>query len=537
MASSPMTKVVIEPVAPGSPGLEQVKAIWRRNSDTLGFFTDGAFEERAQKRQILAATVEKAVAGYVAFFRNRRDEIRITHLCVDEAYRGQAIARRLIESLVARAQNASRIRLWCRRDFPAWRMWPRLGFVAFRQKPGNKESGSELTEFRRELNPTPLFAETMADEVGLKIAVDTNVFLDLVRPERPQHAESSGLQEDWLAAETQLCITDELFNDLQRNEDEAERAELLREAARWDRIVANDTDRSAAKRLVEEILGPAQSDQDHSDHGHLAYAVAGKADAFATRDEPLLAKRDEVYERTGLLVGRPAELITEYDVLINERDYQERELRGSGIVRVALKDASQFSPEPFLDSSQEEKGEAFRASVNSAIAHPATCEVRQVTDNDGQPLAFYILENCGEGTAAVVRFRLDRTIVDTRLGRSLVRFLLADIQRQSAKMGVAVYRFDDTVAANSSQVPSRIVVSCRTSGSGGSSVCLVSGPWTRCAADWPTSASGVRFPAHSPAASTPVYSQPSKLATRAGFWSWSIWSGPAKSCRGSSKPS
>jgi predicted nucleic acid-binding protein len=326
-------------------------------------------------------------------------------------------------------------------------MWPRLGFVAFREKPGTKESGSVLTEFRRELNPTPLFAETTADEVGLKIAVDTNVFLDLVRSERPQHAESSGLQEDWLAAETQLCITDELFNDLQRNEDETERAELLREAARWDRIVATDTDRSTAKRLVEQILGPAQTDQDHSDQGHLAYAVAGKADAFATRDEPMLAKRDEIYERTGLLVGRPADLITEYDVLINERDYQERELRGSGIVRIALKDASQFHPEPFLNSSQQEKGVAFRASVNAAIAHPATCEVRQITDNNGRPLAFYILENCGENTAAVVRFRLDRTIVETRLGRSLVRFLLADIQRQSAKTGVVAYRFDDTVAA------------------------------------------------------------------------------------------
>ncbi len=148
MALSRTTEVIIEPVAPGSRDLEQVKSVWRRNSETLGFFTDGAFEERAQKRQILAAKVENSVAGYVAFFRNRRDEIRITHLCVDQAYRGQAIARRLIESLVARAQNASRIRLWCRRDFPAWRVWPCLGFVAFRQKPGNKQSGSELTEFR-----------------------------------------------------------------------------------------------------------------------------------------------------------------------------------------------------------------------------------------------------------------------------------------------------------------------------------------------------------------------------------------------------
>ncbi|MCL4202484.1 MAG: GNAT family N-acetyltransferase [Pirellulaceae bacterium] len=446
MATSGSKQVVVEPVAQGSAELRQVKVIWRRNSETLGFLTDGAFRERAEKKQILGARVDENVAGYLVFFRNRRHEIRITHLCVDEGYRGRGIASRLIESLVARAKNASRIRLWCRRDFPAWHLWHRLGFVAFREKPGKKASGSRLTEFRRELDPMPLFAALATDEASLKIAVDANVYLDLVRPERPQHAESSGLLEDWLAAETQLCITDELFNDIRRGPDQSEQEALVREAQRWERICAKDSDRTVAERLVSQVLGLPTTAQDLSDRRHLAYAIAGGADAFATRDLQILAKRDEIYDSTGLLVGRPADLITEYDVLINERDYQERELKGSGVVRTHLTDASQFRFEPFIDPRKDEKPASFRASVNAAIAHPATHEVRQVSDKKGQPLAFYVVEKCDEITASLARFRLDRAIVDTRLGRSLVRFLLADIQRQSASFGAAVYRFDDVVA-------------------------------------------------------------------------------------------
>lgn len=129
MDSAGSEKVVVQPVGQCSTELEKVKSLWRRYSATLGFFSSGAFDERAQKKQILAASVHGQVVGYLIFFRNRRDEIRITHLCVDEAQRGCGIARQLIEGMIARAKDAFRIRLWCRRDFEAWAIWPRLGFV------------------------------------------------------------------------------------------------------------------------------------------------------------------------------------------------------------------------------------------------------------------------------------------------------------------------------------------------------------------------------------------------------------------------
>jgi GNAT superfamily N-acetyltransferase/predicted nucleic acid-binding protein len=455
MDSAGSEQVVVRPVGPASTELEQVKTLWRRNSATLGFFCAGAFDERAQKKQILSATINGEVVGYLIFFRNRRDEIRITHLCVDESKRGCGIARQLIETLIARAKDASRIRLWCCRDFEAWSMWPRLGFVAFRQKPGKKRTGSELTEFRRELNPLPLFAVFAAEQQGVTIVVDTNVFLDLVRPDRPFHEESCGLEEDWLAAETQLCITSELYNDVQRSTDPAEREALLKEARFWEQIEANPEDLTTAERQVVEVFGRPGSDQDRSDHRHLAWALAGKADAFATRDEPILAGAEAIYERTGLLVGRPAELIAEYDVLINERDYQRRELVGSGVQQSRLGATRQFLPDPFIDSGAGESARRFRASMDAAIAHPNENEVWQVSDNKGNPLAVYLLTVDSTGTMAIRWFRLHRTIVETRLGRSLVRFLLADVQRRAAAKGIMACRMEDARAADAFAVPLR----------------------------------------------------------------------------------
>jgi ribosomal protein S18 acetylase RimI-like enzyme len=119
-------RTLIKSVEPDSSELEQVKALWRRHSANLGFFAEGAFVERAQKKQILGAIIGENVIGYVTFFRNRRDEIRITHLCVDDSHQRRGIARELVQALIAGVRNAARVRPWCRRDFTtACKAWVR----------------------------------------------------------------------------------------------------------------------------------------------------------------------------------------------------------------------------------------------------------------------------------------------------------------------------------------------------------------------------------------------------------------------------
>jgi len=105
--------------------LDAIKALWRRNSRTLGPFPKGAFEEHAAKGQILVARAKGDCLGYL-LFRDvvTRSRVAITHLCVDESARGQGIAKQLVGSLRRIRPNSRGIGLWCRRDYEAAKLWP-----------------------------------------------------------------------------------------------------------------------------------------------------------------------------------------------------------------------------------------------------------------------------------------------------------------------------------------------------------------------------------------------------------------------------
>jgi len=71
--------------------------------------------------------------------------------------------------------------LWCRRDYVAHDLWPRLGFVARSDRQGRSYTGSYLTFWWLDHGHPNLF--TPADEKRLaskrKAVMDANVFYDL----------------------------------------------------------------------------------------------------------------------------------------------------------------------------------------------------------------------------------------------------------------------------------------------------------------------------------------------------------------------
>ena len=140
-----ITMIHIEAIDEKSPHLEDVKRLWRSNSDWLGYYPEGAFLDRARRRQILVAIKDKACCGYLIYFRTERRKIRLTHLCVKDGHRGEGVARGLIDALRNSTKDDLGISLYCRRDFPTWGFWPKLGFVALDQKRGRGRDGAELT--------------------------------------------------------------------------------------------------------------------------------------------------------------------------------------------------------------------------------------------------------------------------------------------------------------------------------------------------------------------------------------------------------
>ena len=157
--------------------LESVKVLWRANSVTLGFLPDGAFVDYASRRHILVALDSSSECVGYLLYRIAKDRATIAHLCVANVARGQGHASALVNHLVAQTSNLRGVDLRCRRDFPAYKLWPRLGFAALREASGRAADGSELTHFWLDHNHPDLF--TQETTAALDTVIDTNVFVDL----------------------------------------------------------------------------------------------------------------------------------------------------------------------------------------------------------------------------------------------------------------------------------------------------------------------------------------------------------------------
>ena len=174
----------IEEVDIASQTLPKIKALARKNSATLGFLPEGAFDAYAQRGWILAATADGDVAGYVIYRLSRMKAV-LVHLCTDERVRGQGIARQLFHCVANRTSEQRGVLANTRRDFAAHAIWPRLGFAAIGEGPGRGMNQSVLTRWWYE-HPHPNLFSNSASHVGaqvpIDVAIDLNVFYDLLMP-------------------------------------------------------------------------------------------------------------------------------------------------------------------------------------------------------------------------------------------------------------------------------------------------------------------------------------------------------------------
>jgi GNAT superfamily N-acetyltransferase len=295
--------VQVETIDETSPHLEGVKRLWRSNSKWLGYYPDGAFFDRARRREIIVAVRDGECCGYVLFYRTERRKIRLTHLCVGERSRGVGVGKLLVEALREATRNSLGIGLRCRRDFPSWSAWPKLGFVAVDERAGRSQDGCELTCFwMPHAHPSLLGDLRPAEDDRLDVVMDANIFFDLDDPTRNGAEESLGLVADWLRPLIRLCVTDELFNEIHRQPDGILREERLRVAKGFDCLCSATDDFKVIEAKAREIVGQPQTDRDAADLRQLARAIAAQATTFVTRDKPLLGHAEDFYSTYGLSV-------------------------------------------------------------------------------------------------------------------------------------------------------------------------------------------------------------------------------------------
>ncbi len=452
--------LAIQPITANSPLLDEVRALWKANRATLGFYPEGAFLERAAKGQILAAIKDGVVAGYALFYTTqKRGNVRLSHLCITAGCRGQGIARALIDELRRHTRSCVGIGLYCRRDFSAWHLWPQLGFVAVSEKQGRSVDGHDLTYFWMR-HPHPTLFSTIGDEDSeqLKVAIDANVFYDLIDHSRRGAEETLGLLADWLQPSIRLCITDELFNEIHRHQDSDEKRSRLLAARRYDCLETTTDDFFTAYDQVKTLLGEPVSESDKSDQRHLARTMASDATVFVTRDEPLLNVAGEIYNRYGLSVVRPSQLVGQFEELRNERLYQRDRLAGTSVQIYRINTNARRLAEAFVDQASGERVRDVTEYFNLIFAHPDQYECHLVEGFDSKPFALYIAERQGDHLLAIPRFRIARNILNTRLAPTLARTLLTGVVQRSLKAGMRAIQISEPQ-------PTRVLISAlRASG-------------------------------------------------------------------------
>ncbi len=432
----------ITTVGVGSELLDQVIDLWSPNRKTLGFFPRGAFEEYAGRGGIVGARAGDSLLGYVAF-RETDHWIVIVHLCVAPPGRKQGVARALIKWLRSEHQLARGMKLSCRRDFEAHRIWPRFGFRAAGERAAKAE-GEQIIEWRLDFrSEAELFDWSAAQRRRrLRVGIDQNVFLDLYGADdvvRRDH-ESEILLADWLSTEVELFVTDETFNEIsQMNASDAERQRLRACADRHRRPHCEAQafeDRSAE---LQTLLPPEAVAGSGADVRHLARAVVGGFACFLTRDDAILETASQIEDRYGLRVLRPLELALDIDQLLRAEEYAPRRLAGTlhKARRATSQDLDDLEPS-FRESSSGERRTDFERTLRACLDDPKGTRLEICSDPDGAKAA--LIATASDETS--LRIRMLRVTRD-RIAPTLLRYQIERMIRRSAQSGLACVRISD----------------------------------------------------------------------------------------------
>lgn len=435
-----------------SPYLNDVIELGTQNSATLGFFPQRAFIEFAKKQQILIAIDEKnTFLGYLLYGINKRELIvYITHLCVKESARGLGVAKALFSHLKELTHQSYRaIRIHCRRDYEtANKVWSQLGFIARGEKAGRSKYGSTLTIWWFDHNHPNLFTflnnQSAAEQ---QVVVDANIFFDFQNPIDSVNQESYSLRSDWLQENTELCLTDEIFNEIFRQPDSKKRLACRNFAEQYFKILSAPDDEFKKVRDILRAYFPEQlSEQDQSDIHQVARAIAAGVNFFITRDQRLHKRLKEfVSEQFGVYIMQPADFIINQDELIRNAEYQPARLSGSHIKYKRVQaEQRDLLEDIFYDASHEKKSE-FRQKLSYYLADPHIFHTETIQEQT-TPLALIVYGRQNPHELDIPIFRVSKHALSPTIARYMIfRAVITATNENRIITKLTDYRFTENL--------------------------------------------------------------------------------------------
>lgn len=185
--------------------IEDVIALGDKHRTTLGHLPFAAYKDAARRSQIVVALDTEAdpakpgLAGYCLYDPTVRSDrfARIVHLCVAAEYQGNGVAHAMIALVRERCADRLGLRLRCRDDWEASKLWPSMGFEPVRPLVGRSKRGSSLTEWWSPNETTNLFSFPSDEPDQVLVSVDSNVFCDLYGRSKLEGSDSPQAWPCW----------------------------------------------------------------------------------------------------------------------------------------------------------------------------------------------------------------------------------------------------------------------------------------------------------------------------------------------------
>lgn len=373
--------------------LHAVDSLSSRFKSTIGFLTMETFRDYLKRKRVLGARAPNGeLLGYLLFADNP-DYFRIGQLCVAEEFRGYGIGRKLVDTLKTKSTTQKVIRLRCRRDFrDANAVWRALGFLPLDEKAGRSAAGHPLTLWCYQLAPDDelgLWKAGNSDDI-LDVAIDAHIFYDFDAEVDSNTSISKGLLNDFLVDSLNFWITDELFLEIDRQDDDSMRQRSLTRAQGMNRIAHNQRLADDFTLLLRDIL-PYKRESDKSDVHHIAKTAASEVRTFVTKDEKILRHAKEIKAATNVNVLHPVDLITSTHEAVEKQAYSPAFVSGFSLRWQRMRGEDLVNTDLGLFQNPKETRGSLTECLRVFLADPNNYHC-QVLQSEGKPVAIRVTQ-------------------------------------------------------------------------------------------------------------------------------------------------
>ncbi len=406
-----------------SPYLIQVQKLGDENSATLGFFPKGAFEDFARKKQIIVAVdTHDECIGYL-LYRFSYQKVIIIHLCVEKKHRKKDIAKKLVNFFKNITKEYEGIGLSCRRDYGLEKMWQGLGFIPVDERPGRGKKVKVITFWWYDHGHRTLF--TISDEIKIRtklaVLIDANTLFHLIGPNTPDNIESKALQADWLKDEIELCISREIFIEINRNTNLKEREKNRRFAQSFTLLETKHEIVEDISKKLRKLFSNSLSERDKSDIKHLSHAIAKSVQFFITQDVGLLKKSDRIANDFNINIIRPCNIVVQLDELRRISDYQPKRLSGTiSSVRLVRYDDINILGDIFFSKSPREKKNQFEQTLHKFLSQPDIYETKTIENSNNDFIALFTFERTEDKVLNIPLLRVRQSVLSRTLSEHII---------------------------------------------------------------------------------------------------------------------